>query len=325
MRWQALGLAGVSLVFCAAGTCCGVGDYGVLARYSPQDDCYYLGCPIAVGAEARLYASWTYTERGDKIIDATMEPSLGELELFHGDLLVRPTQAGTATLRVTLASGDVLQAPISTDALASVSIASALTPSTYPAGPPLAFAGSTFDVHAVYASAMKQPMLGHGLEAWSVTGGTLAALPLEEPTIWDTYIPVDPDNVRRVVAGAGPKLTVSVHPTGTPLEVDIVPGGSTQRLDVAFPNADVYRPNDISLPIGRRVTVRVTPYAADGRAIFGIPAGGNLSAATDNTGVASVRTLPETRELEVEAVAAGTTQLTVTLDGVTRRFNLDIY
>jgi hypothetical protein len=128
-----------------------------------------------------------------------------------------------------------------------------------------------------------------------------------------------------VIAGAGPKLTVSAHPTGTPLDVDIVPGGSTQRLDVKFPNANVYTPNDVSLAIGRRVNVPVIPYTADGRAIYGVPAGGNLTATTDNGAVASVRTLPETRELEVEAIAAGTTQLTVTLDGVTRRLTLSVY
>jgi len=212
-----------------------------------------------------------------------------------------------------------------TETLAEVSISSALTPSTYPAGPALAFAGATFDVYAVYADAMKQPMLGHGLEAWSITGGTLAAFPLEEPALWDAYETVDPDRVRRVIAGAGPKLTVTAHPTAMPLEIDIVPGGSTQRLDVAFPNANVYTPNDVSLSTGRRVNVRVVPYAADGRAIFGVPAGGNFVATTDNGGVASVITLPETRELEVEAIGPGTTQLTVTLDGVTRRLNLTVY
>jgi hypothetical protein len=324
MRRQALGLAAVSLMFCAAYACDGYGDYGVLARYPSADDCYYVDCPIAVGSETRLYVVWTYG-KGDSIVAASMEPALADLEVFHGDLLVRPTVAGSARLTVTLASGDVLETPIETEVAASIATASQLTPSTYPAGPPLVFAGSPFLAHAVYKDPMQRPMLGHGLEAWSITGGTLVAFPIEEPAPYPDVIGPDPDRVRRVIAGSDSKVIVSAHPSGPSLEVDVTPAGSTRRLEVKFPNADVYTPNDVSLSRGGHVTVPVIPYAADGRAIFGIPAGGNLVAATDNAAVATVQTLPETRELEVAAIAPGTTQLTVTLDGVTRALTITVY
>lgn len=320
MRWQPLALGVVSLVFCGAESCCGTGDYGVLARYTlAGEDCYYLGCPIAVGAEAQLFAVWTYG-KADSIESASIDPYLAELELYHGDVLVRPTAPGTATLTVRLASGDVLETPLTFNVAVSIGVSANLGANTYPPGLPQAFAGSVFGVMSDYRDLAQQPMLGHGLDAWSITGGTLYPVVADETSL------VDPDRVRQVIVGSDPALVVRAHPSGPPLEVDVLPAGSTRRIEVAARSANVYTPLDLSLGDGAIEVMPVHAYSADGRFIYGTPPlAGVLRASTDDPEVATAGVISEQRSLRVVAHAPGTTELTVTFDGVTRRYTLTVY
>lgn len=319
MRWQPLGLGVVSLVFCGAGTCCMTGDSGVLARYTPTEECFYMSCPIAVGSEAQLFAAWSYG-KADSIKSASIEPYLAELELYHGDVLVRPTLPGTATLTVRLASGDVLQAPLTFSVAVSIGVSANLGANTYPPGPPQAFAGSVFGVTSDYRDLAQQPMMGHGLDAWSITGGTLYPVVADETSLFD------PDRVREVIVGSDPSLVIHAHPSGPPLDVDVLPAGSTRRIEVAARSASVYTPLDISLGTGAIEVMPVHAYSADGRFIYGMPPlTGVLRASTDNPDIATAGVISEQRSLRVVARAPGTTELTVTFDGVTRRYALTVY
>lgn len=323
MRAQLLGLAATSLLFLPGSDCCGVGEPQLAARYSAYDGCDFYSCPLAVGSEVQVFMeSWTTeTEDENRIRRASLDdPSLGELALYEGDVLVRPLVAGQVTLTATLADKSQVSAyMVFADRASTKILAPSISHNTYPPGLPQVFAGTAFNVLADHLDAAGNSLLGSGLEDWSVTGGEF--VPYVDPNPM-----VDLARVRRVQVGGDPKLVVSARPDGMPLEVEVLPGGSTASLGLEWDFTTLRNSGQFSLSAGYLLRIAVYPYAANGRFIYGMPVGGSLTATTDNFDVATAQRAPGGgMQIDVLAVAPGSTVMTVAFDGMTWRFRIDVY
>ena len=308
MRAQVLGLSAVSLLFLAGGDCCGVGEPALMVGDDVSGRCYSGDCPLAIGADVVVMAYPDPDIRGASLED----PSLATLELMNGNLIVHPLAPGTVKLRTALADNSVLTARLVFAARATTRV----TPLVHidyendAPGRPQVFTGTTFDVFADHRDAADQTLLGTGLEDWSITGGSFSGSP-EGVRL-----------VRRVVAGSEPRLVVSARPDSAPLEVDVLPAGSTAHLDLQTR----IRQRDtgvITATFGVVERIWVSPYAANDRFIYGVPAGGDLTVTTDDPEIATAH-LGSGREIQVTAKASGSTTMTVVFDGITRSFRIDV-
>ncbi len=311
MKAQLLGLSAISLLFLAGGMCCGVGIPGLYARDDVGYRCTgFDDCPFAVGAAVTI-AAYPDEEIREVSID---DPSLANLEISEGDVIVRPTAAGRVTLTATLEDDIVLPTTLvfAERATTRVTAVTDITLNSY-SGPPQVFAGAAFDVIADHRDAADRPLRGSGLENWSITGGSFAAPPH--------------DAVRRVVAGSDPKLIVGARPDGTPLEVDVLPPGSTARIELERSNYGSVGEIDTLAMRDEAVTwFSVSAFAANGRFIYGVPAGGELTMTTDNATVATAHSVSgSAMRIDVIARAPGSTVLTIAFDGITRSFRIDVY
>lgn len=80
----------------------------------------------------------------------------------------------------------------------------------------------------------------------------------------------------------------------------------------------------IILRIGERKTFRVSPRAANRQYSGGSPPGAGLTAATADAVATAAASGSEAPAVDVVGVAAGTSQLTLGFDGITRTFTVSV-
>ena len=319
MRWMMCWVAGTIFLLCSGMTCCGVGGPELVAL-SADDECAYFDCPLALDGEV-VVDLWTYARPGD-ITDATLDrPDLAELTVDRGRLVVRPRVAGNGVLCVTLGDGTVVEHWLETAAVASTDVVADRTIGglhhVYPPGRKQMYAGSTLRVFAEHRDARGSRLLGHGFEAWTISGGTLVEPEATFETTLDTAL------VRDVTATDPALVTVSAGPRSTALELEVVPAGSAATLELRYKMTSV-RFGEVSLMSSELVSVPVNVYSADGRYIHGTPIGGTLTVEVADPTVVSVVPDDRSRGLRFEGLAPGTTELAVHFDGATARFTVNV-
>lgn len=319
MRWMMCWLAGTIFLLCSGMTCCGVGGPELVAL-SADDECTYFDCPLALGGEV-VVDLWEYAQPGD-ITDAKLDrPDLASLKLDGGRLVLGPRVAGDGWLCVTIDGDTVLERWIETAAVASTSVVADRNIEglhhVYPPGRKQMYAGSTLRVFAEHRDAGGSRLLGHGFEAWTINGGTLAE-PMAAPgATLDTAL------VRDLTATGPSLVTVSAGPRSTPLELDVVAAGSAATLELRYKTSRV-RFGEVSLISNELVSVPVNVYSADGRYIHGTPTGGALTVEVADPSVVSIVPDDSRRALRFEGLAPGTTGLAVHFDGATAHFTVNV-
>jgi len=317
MRWNT-GAAALIFLMCTGMTdCCGVGGPELMA-YSPDSECSLYDCGVIVGGEleTELFTGGQWVE------DITLDPpEVADLAIDGARITIKPRLAGSATMRVTFADSEYpFEVGIMGVALATTEVIPDRSITgfqrVYPPGPKQMFTGSTLRVIAAHRSASGQRLLGHGFEDWTVTGGTVVA--------------TDPDQgayttlVRDVIAGTDPQISISARPGSTPLELDVLPAGSTRILELATKTGGL-RFGELVFRAGQYLSIPVSAFSADGRFIHGHPPGVGLGATLADETLASITVNDAERSLRIMALCPGRTDLDVTFDGVTTRFTLVIH
>ena len=305
------------------GGCCGVGGPEI-ATLTVVDECSYLACPVAIGGEATAIAIWP---EGASIVDATLDADIADLALVDGSVRVVGRTVGAGQLALVLDDGTAITLPISTGVRATTRVVSTdpMHGNPYPPGRPQMFAGSTLPVVAHHLDDRGKPLLGHGFEAWSVTGGRLVESPMFDPLVY-SYVRPDPALSRDVVADAGASsVEVRAAATGDALQLDVVPEGSTARLDISNKGLGTLTANQLSLYKWQSAVFDVRAYGADGRYIHGIPPAAPLSATVADPVIATATVDPRARTVSVLANTTGTTEVVIAFDGHTRRYLVEVF
>jgi hypothetical protein len=277
----------------------------------------WLGeCPIAVGSEAQImYASDGGADLEQIAKGSIDDPTLAEIELFHHDLLVRPRTAATAAFHIELVDGTKFDGAFEFADRTHTRTTSSLESAVVGARA-LVYSGSPFTVYAEHLDKLDRPLLGHGLEQWSATGGVLIpAAP---------FGTLDPQRTRSAIAGDARVITVRARPDATPLQVDVAPPGSAAHLELNYGVSRLWESGVITLDHHTAVVVDVRPFTSGQRLLNGAPRRGGLSAVTDNPAVATVKLLPGARAFELSTLSSGTTVLTLRFDGLERRFRIAV-
>lgn len=313
---QLAALAGLSLVVGTGADCCGVGAPELAARYDPYQGCYLYDCPIAVGAEQQIFVQ-TYDARDEYRIKTARlaDPSLAEIEVFHNDVLVRPHAAGTTSIDTTLVGGGDIPGTLRfADRAVTRTVAPSMPAGSSPTRPQI-YAGSTMVLIADHRDAMDTPLLGHGLEQWSVTGGTLREVPPAATT--------DSQRTRyATVAEEGKRLVVKARPDATAFEADIVQAGSAQKIVLTTAYARLVDQGALTVYSYQAELVGVEVYSAANRRLFGAPRRAGLTVSVDNPAIAIASVVDG--KIQVQPMAFGSATLTVSFDGLTRRYRLNV-
>jgi hypothetical protein len=321
-------LAGVSFLCLTGADCCGVGGPELTASYG-VDECAYFGCPLAIGSEVDVHA-FTYSVEPDAIVDASLNnPFLADVAVASDRVVLRPHIEGTGIVSVTLADETLVQAYVETAHVASTTVVfdpfvEQLRPS-YPGGRMQMFVGSRLRVIAKHSDQRGRALLGHGVEQWSISGGMLAD-PSPDMVVDDLVYPYfnalrDMALVRDVVATGEPVIAITAAEASVPVEIDVVPAGSTARLRIDTRSLYVSADN---LSIGTAASFYVGAFSADGRYIHGAPAGGELAATVVDPAIATVTIDSYTRALRITGTQPGTTDVIVSFDGLEVRFPITV-
>lgn len=303
-------VAATAFLSMGMGECCGVGGPELVAM-SADGSCWLGDCGLALGTEV-------VTELlGDAaLVDATLDrPELADIQIDGRQIVLYPKAEGVGVLSLQLSDGTAIDSWLTTAAIASTIVVPDRSihglSQSYPPGRKLMFAGSTLRLTAEHRDTAGDRLLGHGREQWSVTGGTLV-----EPAaalFYDTAL------ARHLVAGNGPLVTVQATPTGTPYELEVVPAGSTQVLELEY-TFGAKRYGELPLRANEYLTVPLNAYAADGRFIAGLPPGVVPTVTVGDTSIVEV--YADGRQLRFYGGSPGRTQLTVAFDGATAQFDV---
>jgi hypothetical protein len=314
-----MALAGVSLICCTAADCCGVGG-PYLSAQAATDECRELACALGVGTTVIAYHD---RDPADPIVDAWLDtPRLADVAVADGRIKLRGREGGSTLLHARTRGDLVIDSYLKvTDVRRTAVIVDPRAMARAPQmsdNPVLVYEGTALRLIADHRGGdYDGPLLGHGIETWSTTAGTLGLV--AEPEPW-----LDHGRVRQVdtsfVTGL---LEVSAGADTRSLAVDVVPPGSASRLVIEYQRQTVVF-GDITLRPGTGVLLTVDPYAEDGRYILGSPRGNELSITVADPTIAIVTADDRARTLEITAVAAGTTTAIVALDGVRRQLTLRI-
>ncbi|MDB4961441.1 MAG: hypothetical protein JWP01_1440 [Myxococcales bacterium] len=312
-------VAGLVFLMCS-GACCGVGMPEFVTS-SPDGACQYFDCDLMVGGTVSGRVV-TFEAATGEVTAVSIEPAeLADLGLDNGRIIVKPRRVGEGVLAVTLASYEPMKLPIRTAVLATTEVVPDRSieglQRVDPPGRKQMFEGSTLRVVAEHRDAAGLRLLGHGFEAWTISGGTLV-----EP-VTDADSDLDAALVRDVVASGGPLITVGARAGGTPLELEVVPAGSTATLELEN-GFTIVRGGELAVAAGARFYVPVHAFSADGRFIHGLPPGGVLTATVTDATVMMVVADTAQRTLRMQGVAPGTTELTVAFDGASATFSVRV-
>jgi hypothetical protein len=305
MRLALRSLAAVSYLTCTAADCCGVGGPELVPARAA---CFsFYDCAIAVKAE--VFATIAFGSSEIEAIDVE-PPELLEVTRAGTELVLRPTRIGEGVITVRLASGESTATWVAVGALATTRVTLAGAPSR---SPRIAlYRGGALHVVAEHLDATGARLLGHGFEAWEITGGELREVPPAQLTLV-------PSLERIVVSGDAPAISVLARPGSTPLDIDVMPPGSTARLAIEVTDANGAR---ILLPPGRGIglardastTATITPFTADDRAILGRPAVDRLATSSTAPAIATAEIDPA-GAIRIVAKSAGETEISIRLDG----------
>jgi hypothetical protein len=330
------------LLCLTAADCCGVGAPELWPRSTVYVDCYPYECPVAVGAKQAFFVL-RFGDQDNRVRAASLDVAgLAGVSTTERDMIVYPHTAGESRVLLTLADGSRHPGFLRFHERATTNVVASLPPPGPPRGgteaagvePPLMFEGTTFTVIADHRDAGNNRLLGHGLEQWSVSGGTLApvsATPFEFSGYSGSdaaqLVFLDTARVRSVTAGSGPRLVVHARGDSPPFEADVAPAGSTARLELAVGDQRFTDDGELTMWAGTPsgdVRAYVMPLSQDDRLILGSPRDSNLEATVDDPDVVLASVLDDERAVTLVAQRPGRATLEITFDGVTRRLHIEV-
>ena len=232
-------------------------------------------------------------------------PEFAGVELAADHVVVRPLQVGTATLQLTLADGKLMARRLRFAAIASTTIVVDDVPAG--AGDFAVLAGSTLQIHAEHRDAAGELLLGGGLDAWGVAGGTLVPDARFDPI-------VDDGLGRALVAPTAGTIAVSAGP-GSTLALDVVPAGSTRLLVV-----DTAPTGTLAMSSNELVGAELRAFDAQHRVLIG---GGPVDVAIDDPRILEITVRGRHLSLSGKHVA-GSTHVVLHLDGRTLVFDVEL-
>jgi len=297
----------------------GCGD--AVGELSPRGslDCYsFGGCALATGSEVIADAiADTDVPEGATVdelevspaglIDATILPDRSGVELqalvagvghIHAVLLFGPS-----TLRF---DSDFRVADIASSSIA---------PSNYPAALTATpdhvamFAGSAIGLTMTYREANGAPMLGHGLENWATTGGTLVAAfadaPFADAPLFRTLQVAD--------------TSVVVTANDAQLAIDVRPAQSTATLGLG---TDHVIADGSAIAVSDNARFDLIAMTSDHVPVLGASPVGPAQVTVDDPNVVTFEVLDQ--EIQATTHVPGTTALHVSFDGVVSTFQLTV-
>lgn len=301
-------LAITSFVAGSGMTCCGTGLPWLYPR-TVVDVCTYEPCALALKAETAFVV-----DSGVAATAYVTPATLGSVSLTDdGGVLVRPHGHGTGQLVVTLTDGSTLDWPLATADIETSILALAPHAATQF---DRVYAGTRLSATLHHLDANGAPLVGHGGETWTATGATLVS-PIVAP-----YEPTDVALTREIVTTTAGLVRVTATPTAAPLELDIAGAGETASIRLADGDTLVGS-GTIELQTSGYASIRIHLHDGAGRSLYGLPPGGISTRIADPT-IATAVLHAETRTLVVTGLAAGTTTVDVTADGVTARFSVRV-
>ena len=282
-------------------------------------ECPDLGsCSLATGSEliADAFASTDVEESATVdelevspagLIDATIVPDHSGVDLHA---LVR----GVGHIHAVLIFGDSrlrFDRDVRVDDVATSSI----TPTVYPRalvaspGHLAAFAGSAMELGVTYRDATGTPMLGHGFENWTTTGGTLVAAfgdaPFADATLYRTLQLGD--------------VPVVVTANDVQLAIDVRPAHSTATLGLG---TDQVIADGSPIVVGDGARFDLIAMTSDHVPLLGASPLGPPQVTVDDPRIVTFDVFEQ--QIQATTHTAGTTTVHVGVDGVVATFFVSV-
>ncbi|MGE0548562.1 MAG: hypothetical protein AB7O24_02595 [Kofleriaceae bacterium] len=292
-------------------------DIRELAPITGDYACHFVDeCAIAVGGEVALQAqhlhggNWVTTSIGSVAIDPQ---TIAGATIENGLVIVHTLAAGTGQITAEDITGESLAADIRVVPVEStdVELLQAFDSNTALWGGFAVFRGTSVDVIAKHRDSEGKLLLGHGIETWAITGGTLQEIESGSAAPGETY----KNRLVRTVVPAADATEVSVTAgSGDPFVIDVALPGSTARLELA---------SSATFRLGEQgQTISVRSFADDGQAIYGDLANAVTAEVTDSA-IARSQVIAA-RTIAIDPIARGTTSLVVSFDGIEATFPITI-
>jgi hypothetical protein len=282
-------------------------------------DCSDLGsCSLATGSEliADSFANTDVEESATVdelevspagLIDATILPD-------HSGVDLHPLVAGVGHIHAVLTFGDaslrfdrdVRVADVSTSSIAPTVYPAALTASSDHLA---VFAGSAIELAVTYRDANGTPMLGHGFENWTTTGGTLVAAFADAPF-------ADATLFRTLQLG---DTSVVVTANDVQLAIDVRPAHSTATLGLGTDQVIV---DGSTVVVGDRARFDLIAMTSDHVPLLGASPAGPPQVTVDDPSIVTFDVFEQ--QIQATTHAPGTTMLHVGFDGVVSTFVLSV-
>lgn len=299
--------------------CCGVGEVGLTAL-SSDPACEDISCPLAVDAETAMITSGVITE---VVVTPTDLAALS----FDPDterLLVRPKRAGAGKLVLldgtTMAfAQDITTAEVHATTLeprAQNTLWDGSRREVYPEVTTQLYASTMMRVVAVLRDASGQPLLGHGLDRWTIEGGSFRPEGTRPtPELEDDRDLLDPVSFRDIVVGESGEVRVTLGDTVLVLAVRPAGSAATLALD------DVPEGGEVVIDEHAELRPHVYVFDRDGRYIYGSPTELEIATGDDNV---TAHQISGRRDLYLRGARSGTTSLMIRFDGHEARFRVRV-
>jgi hypothetical protein len=282
-------------------------------------DCYdFDSCSLATGSE--LIA--------DAIVDTDVDENatVDELEVSppgliaativpdHSGVDLHALAAGVGHIHAVLIFGDErlrYDRDVRVEDVATTSIAPTLYPAALPASPDhlAVFAGAAIELAVTYRDASGMPMLGHGFENWSTTGGTLVVA-------FGDVLYADATLFRTLQLG---DASAVVTANDAQLAIDVQPAHSTATLGLG---TDQVIADGSAIVLTDNARFDLIAMTSDRVPVLGASPVGPPQVTVDDPRVVTFEVFEQ--RIQATTHSAGTTTLHVSFDGVVSTFQLSV-